>query len=159
MLISIWQMKTSALLLRQLDETLQPLQKLHELQPPPSGWLTAIRHALGMPLRVVAKRLKTTPQGIRYLESSERSGSISIKKLRKMADALEMDLVYYIVPRKTTLQKMLQNRSEHVAKDILTRTARTMSLENQATSEKELKRAIADMSQELQRTRPRFLWD
>jgi len=152
-------MKNAALLRSQLDEVVSPLRKLRNIPPPPSGWIKAMREALGIPLRHLAKRLRSTTQNVQKLEFSERNASISLKNMRKIADSLDMDFVYFLLPRDSSLEKMLFVRAESVAKSILNRAARSMSLEDQGTSKKRIEQAILEMTHELVRTMPRHLWD
>ena len=81
---------------RVLDQELGAVQ----LPPRPAiGWLRTIREALGMSTVVLARRLGMSPQGLRDLERSEADEGIRMNSLRKVADALDCDLVYDLIPR------------------------------------------------------------
>ena len=66
--------------------------------PPPKGWVRAIREALGMTGVQFARRLRVTPQSAEALEKSEANGTIQLKTLRRAAEALDCRLVYALVP-------------------------------------------------------------
>lgn len=143
--------------IRQLDQQLAALINM-PVQAPTKGWLSAIRTTLGMPLSSLAMKLGITPMGVKQMEQREANGSISLQVLRKAADALDMHLVYALVPKDGSLQKLIERRALAVAQEIVLRTHQTMTLEDQAVTEKRLKEAIAEKAEELQREMPRILW-
>lgn len=59
---------------------------------PPTGWIKAIRLALGMTLQQLANKLSITKQSVSKLELREQEGAITLKSLREVAHALDMDL-------------------------------------------------------------------
>jgi len=66
---------------------------------PENGWLRAVRTAAGLSQGSVAEKISMTRQAYAGLESSEARGAISIASLRRAAEAMDCELVYYIVPR------------------------------------------------------------
>ena len=81
------------------------------------GLINTIRKELNMPAMYIASRLKAsinpkelyvagnkiepkTAQAVYEFERSEEAGTISINSLRKVADALDMQLVYSFIPKK-----------------------------------------------------------
>ncbi|MCB9183278.1 MAG: mobile mystery protein A [Flavobacteriales bacterium] len=143
--------------LRQLDQQLQPLVNLPPDQPQTS-WLATIRDALGMPLNAFAARLGMTPTGAKAVERREAEGTITLQVLRKAADAMDMRLVYALVPKDGSLEKMIERRALIVAKELVMRTHQTMKLEGQAVSDERLNDAIAEKAEELRREMPKQLW-
>ena len=143
--------------IQQLDKQFAALTKI-PAQPPTKGWLSTIRTALGMPLSSLAKKLGITPMGVKQMEQREANGSISLQVLRKAADALDMQLVYALVPKDGSLQKLIEQRALTVAQEIVLRTHQTMTLEDQAVTDERLKEAIVEKAEELQREMPRILW-
>jgi len=144
--------------LKQLDKQLMPLAAL-PLDAPPAGWITTMRGALGMTLKTLGKRLGMTAEGVKRMELREADGSLSLQLLRKAADALEMRLVYALVPKDGSLDKLIERRALALATDIVMRTHQTMKLEGQAVSEERLKEAITEKTEELRREIPKQLWD
>ncbi|HWG21611.1 MAG TPA: hypothetical protein VG225_13860 [Terracidiphilus sp.] len=87
----------------QMDKDLHPFYKARTVVPPQDGWLRELRHVGGVPLEDIARRLHTTRFGVMRLERAEKAGTISLKALRRMAGALDCDVVYAVVPRTRTL--------------------------------------------------------
>jgi predicted DNA-binding mobile mystery protein A len=144
--------------LQQLNKQLAPLTG-HPLDTPPAGWIATMRGALGMTLRTLGKRLGMTAEGAKRMELREADGSLSLQLLRKAADALEMRLVYALIPKDGSLDKLIERRALALATDIVMRTHQTMKLEGQAVSTERLKEAIAEKADELRREMPKQLWD
>ncbi len=114
-----------------LDERLSAFKPPDRLAPPPKGWIKAIREALGMTGAQFAARLKIKPPSVIDLEKSEANGSIQLKTLNRVAEALGCTLVYALVP-KTTLEETVRSRARRLAMRDLKRVAHTMKLEDQA---------------------------
>jgi predicted DNA-binding mobile mystery protein A len=72
-----------------------------------------------------------TPAGVRKLETAESNQVISLSSLRKLAEALDCELQYALVPRKN-LGEMLKDRAMQVAIERLKPVSHSMSLEDQA---------------------------
>ena len=64
------------------------------------------------------------------LEQSERSGRVQLDTLQRAADALECDVVYALVPRRS-LEDMVTERAVAAARRRLSRVGHTMALEDQ----------------------------
>jgi len=144
--------------IEQLDRQLSPLAQATPTTPA-SGWVGAIRKALRMPLRSLGARMDMSAEGVKRLELREAEGTITLKVLRKAAEALGMRLVYALVPKQGTLQQLIEDRAMFLAKDIVLRTHQTMKLEGQAVSDERLKAAIQEKAAELRREMPKQLWD
>jgi predicted DNA-binding mobile mystery protein A len=140
---------------RQLDRSLAQWKDI-EFNPPTKGWLHAIRSALGMPLSAAAKRLGKTPEGVLMQEKREANGSITLKSLREAAQALDCTLVYALVP-KTDLDSILNQEAKRTADKMLNRTATTMSLEDQSTSNMEDEETLRALIRKLI-ANPKLIW-
>ena len=66
-----------------------------------NGWVRAIREALGMSEYELAARAGVTQQRINQIQAAEADGSVQLSTLRRVADALDCDLVCYLAPRLT----------------------------------------------------------
>jgi len=119
--------------LRQLDRALSPLRQFRAPTPPKRGWIRALRTALGISARQMAKRLNVSHPSYLEAETSEVRDTITLGQLRRMASALDSELVYTIVPRRS-LVDTVEARAAEIAKERVTRVAHTMALEDQATS-------------------------
>ena len=116
--------------------------------PPPTGWVRAIRDALGMTTRQMAERLGVTAMAISGLEDSERAGTVQLGTLRRAADALGCDLVYTLVPR-VGLEVAVQRQALVRARQELARVDRTMQLEDQGLDDLELQRRTLEFAARL----------
>lgn len=140
---------------KRLDERLAPFMEVEKLQAPPKGWVRAIRDALGMSTLQLAKRMGVSPQAITGLEQSEALGTVRLNTLRRVAEGLDATLVYAIVPN-TTLQKMVDNKAQRVARAAVASVDTSMRLEGQGTGPDTLEEAVASYREGL---RDRDLWD
>ncbi len=123
--------------LQQLDRSLASFRSGVAVPRPPRGWIRAIRQALGITAGELAKRLGTSRQLPLQLEKSEAEDRITLKSLRAVADALECDLVYALVPRAGGLQAMVESRTEAEARRRVVSVEHSMALENQAAGRME----------------------
>ena len=153
-------MNAKELRLAQMDAVLQDAAS-HPLPPrPPAGWLRAIREALGMTSGVLAERLGVTASGARKLEQAEAIDAITLSTLRRVADALDCDLQYALVPRRP-LREMRWQQALHLAQQWQQRAGRTMELEAQpvASPSAAANERLEAMAQEILHTSGTRLWD
>lgn len=145
--------------LKQLEETLAPYRTLVNVLLPRRGWVHAIREALGMSSAQLAKRIQVrAPQSVEDMQEYEVSGTIKLQTLRKLANALECDLVYALVPRES-LEEIRRKRARIVASRLVKRVSHSMKLEEQGISkqieESELNRRVEKLLQ----GNAKNLWD
>ncbi|MFN5270732.1 MAG: mobile mystery protein A [Hyphomonadaceae bacterium] len=107
------------------------------LTVPPSGWVKAIREALGMTTRQLAARMGAARSRVTAVEKAEVTGSTSIKTMRETAEAMGCTFVYAIVPTKP-LDDLLRDQAMSKADQELARLHHTMRLENQALTKEDL---------------------
>jgi predicted DNA-binding mobile mystery protein A len=118
-----------------------------------------VRLALGMSLRQLAERLGLSTNALAKYEQNEQNGSISLGTLAKAAEALDMELVYYLRPKRGTLQHSLDSQARRKAAEILDRSTQTMMLEQQETSAAYRVQELDRLTSELREQMPRTLWD
>lgn len=143
--------------LEQMDARLAVWRGLDLGVRPPSGWVHAIRDALGMSATALARRLGMSHAGLRKLEQSEATDAITLASLRKLAAALDCELHYALVPR-TSLAQQLQMRAETVARERLRPISHTMVLEDQAVSSEYEKLHVQMNAKALLEGSRRSLW-
>jgi predicted DNA-binding mobile mystery protein A len=143
---------------RQLDATLARFSEVKQIQMPPKGWIRAVREALGMSGKQLARRLKVSQPRVFKLEEGELTGALTLKTMRQAAEALDCVFVYGIVPR-STLEETVRNQAGAVAKERLQRVSHTMLLEAQGLSAGEQKASLDAAIEELARETPKDLWD
>lgn len=146
------------LALRQLDATLRSAAELRALTRPKPGWVAAIRRALGITTRQMAKRLGMSQSSYADAESNEARETISLKQLRRIADALDCDLVYALVPRRS-LTEMVEKRAAELGRRRVLGVAHSMALEEQAVSDELTEAQAAAAKAELLAGRWSRLWD
>lgn len=79
------------------------------------------------------------------IERAEAAGTIKLDTLQRAADALDCDLVYFLVPR-TTLEQSVRDQARRKAAVMLWPIAHNMRLEDQAVDTAE---QIEDLADEL----------
>lgn len=67
--------------------------------PPRSGWIRAIRDALGMSTSELAARMGVSKARVGQIEKGERDRTIKLGTLERAADALGCRVEYVLVPR------------------------------------------------------------
>jgi predicted DNA-binding mobile mystery protein A len=152
-------MSARDLQLEQLEGKLKGYIGIKNIAPPPTGWVRALRLALGMSLQQLAIKLGMTKQGVREIEKREKNGNITIKSLREAAKALDMDLVYGFVPKDGSLDALIERKAKELATKIVLRTSNTMKLEDQENSESRVRKAISERTSALKSEMPKVLWD
>ena len=147
----------SDLKLQQLDAALARWRSADLPTRPPSGWLKAIREALGMPATQLAKRLDVVASTVTRLEASEADDTISLATLRRAAEALGCELRYALVP-KQSLAGMLESRAVALAIQRMASVSHSMGLEAQSTSTVELKMQTESLAATLLNGSRHALW-
>ncbi|MCB9281912.1 MAG: mobile mystery protein A [Lewinellaceae bacterium] len=143
----------------QLDKKIAHLAGAKDIAFPGEGWVYALRTALGMSLRQLGNRLGITPQGTKDIERREKDGSITLQRLREVAAALDMQLVYGLVPNDQTLEKMIEKRAHELAREVVLKTSHTMHLENQGLDDEAVKTAIEKRAEKFKNELPKHLWN
>ena len=152
-------MGKKSLQLQQLNSKMLGFASLQQVAMPPTGWIKAIRTAIGMSMQQLGNKLNVSKQGIMDIEKREKDGSITIKSLREIARAMDMQLVYGFVPNDGSLDALIEKRATELATQIVMRTANTMKLEDQANSKKRIEAAIKERATAIQNEMPKILWD
>ena len=147
------------LIIEQLDRKFLTLKSLNQFSSPERGWIFNIRTALKMSLRQLGKRLGISAQSVKEIEQREAEGSLTLRSLSDVAKALDMKLVYAIIPKEETLERMIEKKADKIAREIVLRTSNTMSLEDQKVSDTRIKKAIEEKADEIINKMPRYLWD
>lgn len=142
----------------QLNKKLKAYSKLQDSNPS-SGWVQAVRNALGMSLEQFGKKMNMTAQSASEVERREREGSISLNALDKAAQALGLKLTYGFYNPGDNLEEMLHAQAKKSAEKIVLRTHKSMQLEDQANSKRRLKKAIKEKTIELANKKSKFIWD
>lgn len=152
-------MGKKSLQLQQLNSKMLGFAALKQVAMPPTGWIKAIRTAIGMSMQQLGNKLNVSKQGVMDIEKREKDGSITIKSLREIARAMDMQLVYGFVPNDGSLDALIEKRATELATQIVMRTANSMKLEDQANSKIRIEAAIRERATAIQNEMPKILWD
>lgn len=152
-------MGKKSLQLQQLNSKMLGFASLKQVAMPPTGWIKAIRTAIGMSMQQLGNKLNVSKQGIMDIEKREKDGSITIKSLREIARAMDMQLVYGFIPNDGSLDALIEKKATELATQIVMRTANTMKLEDQANSKKRIETAIRERASAIKNEMPKILWD
>ncbi len=152
-------MSKKSLQLQQLNNKMASFALLTEVAIPPTGWVKAIRTALGMSMLQLGKKLSITKQSIQDIEKREQEGAITIKALSELGKALDMRFVYGFVPNDGSLDSLIEKKAAQLATTIVLRTSNTMKLEDQENSQERIKKAIQEKTADLKNEMPKILWD
>jgi predicted DNA-binding mobile mystery protein A len=150
--------KLDDLRIRQLDEALTPFTPLRHRPPPVTGWAKAIRGALGISVRQMSRRAGLSRTSITSAETGEAKGTVQFDTLRGLADALDCDLVYALVPR-TSLAHTIEAQASRKAAALVGRVADSMKLEAQGVDDEATEHQVRDLAAKLLRDRGRDFWD
>ena len=143
----------------QLDDQIRQYVNGQRFDRIPQGWIRSSRTAIGMTLKQLATRLGFSVPAAKNFEMREVDEAITLASLRKIANAMEMDLVYYFKPKQDSLDELLQFRAELKAKELLERSNQAMILENQEADNKNKSREYDRLITEIRNQKLSSLWD
>ena len=119
--------------LNQLGAALAAFDSTRQVVRPYRGWLRAVRQALGLSRPRVAKAMGVKPQSIMDFEETEANDRITLRNLRRLANAMDCELVYAIVPKSGTIQELAERRARAEATKHVNAVEHSMMLEDQAS--------------------------
>jgi predicted DNA-binding mobile mystery protein A len=124
---------------------------------PPEGWVRTIRKALEMSGAQLAATLSMSRNRVSVLERREVSGDITLNQLRHLAQALDADLVYAIVPKRTA-DEVLNSRAQELAQQQVDTVNQNMFLEQQQLSATEQAESVAMVAKNIRASGGRVMW-
>lgn len=131
---------------------------IKRVKRPTEGWIRTLRKALGMSSPQLAVRLGVSKSQASQIERMEIEDRITLKQLRRVADVLECDLVYSLVPAKPVAD-MLRARAKMKAEYLVNKVNVQMQLEAQQLTDNQLQTQIQIETDRLVREMPRDLWE
>jgi predicted DNA-binding mobile mystery protein A len=105
----------------------------------------------------LAKRLNVSQPNIAQLEQAEVNDTVTLASLRRVAHAMDCELIYAIVP-KTSLEEIIEQQAYKIAVDQLKRTSHTMQLEQQGVTKKQQKELLKELVLTLIQGKPKKIW-
>ena len=146
------------LIIKQLDGLFNAFSESMSIKMPKEGWINTIRKSIGMSRSQLAKKLRITRQSVKEIEDRESEGTISLNTLRDVAHAMDLKLIYVLVPKDESLENLIKRKAREVATEIVMRTSNTMKLEDQEISKKRINEAIQERAEQLIRDNAKILW-
>lgn len=143
---------------KNIDKRLIEIRNSQSLVRPPRGWIKAIREALGMSSKQLAKRMGVSQPRASEIEKNEVADSLTLDTLQRAANALECQLVYAFIPRKP-LQDLVEERADKLARMRLQATSHSMALEDQSVNEADTQSQLSDLVKKLAESEGSVLWE
>ncbi len=113
--------------------------------PPGSGWVRAIRDALGMSTRELARRMGVSAGRISQIERGERDRSLTLGTLERVAAALDCRVEYVLVPHQA-LDEIVWVQARKKAGAEVGEVDHTMVLEDQQPGAHSTSRLIDEIA-------------
>jgi predicted DNA-binding mobile mystery protein A len=148
-----------ALIQKQMDELIKSYHSENMHIKPFSGWIQSSRLALGMSLRQLAERIGISASALTNFEKREQSDTITLATLKKAANALDMELVYYFKPNHGSIKNTIIQQARKKAQEILNQSNQTMRLEDQETDQQSQALELERLTNDLINKMPVNLWD
>lgn len=117
--------------------------------------IKAIREALGMTQEQLADRVGRSLRSIQQIELGEAMPKITT--LRKIAEALNTELKISLIPRRD-IKDYLDTLANKKSEELVNISKSSSTLEIQTPSEKESKRQIENLKNEILQKRRSILW-
>ncbi len=152
-------MRKKSLQLEQLNNKMMVFDSLAKVAVPPTGWIKAIRSALGMSLTQMGKKLSITRQSAQAIEIREKDSTLTIQAMKKIAKVLDMQFVYGFVPIDGSIEALIDRKAKELATQIVMRTSNTMRLEDQENSKARIEKAIEERATIIKNEMPKILWN
>jgi predicted DNA-binding mobile mystery protein A len=147
------------LIQKQMDELIQSFVVGKQKGQTFVGWIQSSRLAMGMSLRQLAERIGISASALSNFEKREQADAVSLATLKKVANALDMELVYYFRPKSGSIKNTIEQQARKKAKEILNQSNQTMKLENQETNKISQELEIERLTKDIIYKMPINLWD
>ena len=105
----------------------------------------------------LGERLQLTRNQVSILERKEAAGTITLNQLQELAEGLNADVVYAVVPRQS-IEDTIEERAREIARAMLKMSQQSMFLEAQQISQEKQDEAIEMLVNELKSASGKVLW-
>ncbi len=143
----------------QLDRMIKPIVEAGDFAMPERGWINLIRNTINISEEQFSDRLKLNRGGIFSLERSEKDGSISIDTLSEVAEALEMKLIYAIIPKDGTLDQFISRKAKTLATQIVLDSDPTIKIDRNGEYAEDVVESIESLATDIKRELRKSLWE
>lgn len=125
--------------LAQIDRRIEAIRSTMDKTSVRGGWIKYMRQALGLTMQELAQRVGLAASNIAQAEKREAEGKITLELLRKIAQAMECEVVYSIVPKKD-IHTFIHDKAQEKARALLMNADLHMKLEDQKVTVSENER-------------------
>lgn len=147
------------LIQKQMDELIQSFVTGKQNAQTSAGWIQSARLALGMSLRQLAERVGVSASALTNFEKREQTDAVSLATLKKAANAMDMELVYYFKPKDGSIKNAVEKQARKKAQEILNQSNQTMKLEDQETNSSSQELELERLTKDIMSKMPQNLWD
>ena len=126
--------------------------------PLSEGWLVTVRKALGMSGTQLAKRIGVTKGRISQAEAGELAGSLTLRTMQTMAEAMGCRFVYAVVPEQD-IETIIKDQAVKKAMVRVNAVSTHMALESQVLDQKATYAEIERIQSEIMRKMPSDFWN
>lgn len=133
-------------------------RKLFQPSLAAEGWIKLMRQALGMSGAQLARKMGVSRALVSNTENAETEGRVTIKKMQKIAESMECEFIYCIIP-KGEIQTILTQRATQKAQSIVDRTNHHMSLEAQELTNEQTNSEVERLTSEILKHKSSDLWN
>jgi predicted DNA-binding mobile mystery protein A len=111
-----------------------------------------------MTVSQLATRMGIAQPNASRLEKSEGDGGATLKSIRRAAEAMDCQFVYFFVPHQGSFEALLEKRIRAAAKRELERLKHTMALEAQGVQGNEEEELLNQLVQQIA-SNPSEIWN
>jgi len=147
------------LIQKQMDELIQSFVSGKQNARTSAGWIQSARLALGMSLRQLAERVGVSVSALTNFEKREQADSVSLATLKKVANAMDMELVYYFKSKDGSIKNAVEKQARKKAQEILNQSNQTMKLEDQETNSSSQELELERLTKDIMSKMPQNIWD
>jgi predicted DNA-binding mobile mystery protein A len=145
-------MNKKALTLRQADTKFEKIRPISIHLKGVKSWIKYIRSAMGMSADQLAKKTNMATSSLYQLERGEEENKVNLQSLKKVAEALNCEVIYALVPREP-LNEMIKRQAYTKAKNIVAESTLNMELEDQAVNQVETKQQIKELADKIRESK------
>lgn len=116
--------------INQVNRRLEALRDVKDKALVRNGWINYMRTALGLTLSELGSLVSLSTASVAQAERREADGQVSLSTLKKMAEAMDCELIYAFVPKKD-IKTMVHDQAFEKARKTLGIADLHMKLEDQ----------------------------
>lgn len=143
----------------QLDQILDRFRVLENAPMPKIGWVRTVRLTLGMSMRQLGERMGVTAQAVAQMEERESQGAVTMESLQSAAHAMDMKLVYALLPQEGTLESMIEARALELAREMVLSEMKDLPASDREIMTQRLEKNVLAKALELRAKIGRGFWD